>query len=280
MWQAVPMNPLLRTTFFSLLLGMLWTPSAGAWGNVGHRITGIIAASLLSHSAEQQVQQLLGEEPLSVAATYMDTQRATLAKQWPQAEKWHYDNQSVCQQVPYCTDGHCATRQIERFRTLLADRNAPRSERALALRLLIHMLGDIHQPLHLADNADRGGNNLHVRLYTGGSRYSLHEVMDTVLLKQLQGNKSITAYTAQLQAQYRNQIRQWQQGDIKTWANEAHTLATERLYGQLPGFVCHSPITATLTLPENYVQSAKHYLPEQLTKAGARIAWVLNNTFQ
>ena len=278
MWQAVHMKSTCHRTNVCLLLCLLWSASAHAWGNVGHRITGLIADSLLSDSAHRQVQQLLGEETLSVAATYMDTQRAALSQHWHDSDKWHYDNQGICQQMPYCADGNCATRQIERFRLLLADRHASRADRALALRLLVHMLGDIHQPLHMADNADRGGNNIHVRLYAGGERYSLHEVFDTVLVRQLQGAMSIKAYATQLQQDYRTQLQQWQQGNLNDWAAQSHALAGQAVYGHLPGFACQHRDDMTVTLPDSYVRDAKRFIPEQLAKAGARIAYVLNRT--
>jgi hypothetical protein len=283
MWQALTMKHTQKIS--ALLLCMLCTPQAWAWGNVGHRITGLIAESLLTDTARRQVQQLLGEESLSVATTYMDTQRGALAKRWPQSARWHYDNQSVCQQQSYCRDGHCATHQIEVFRQLLANRDAIRSERVLALRLLVHLLGDIHQPLHMADNTDRGGNSVQVRLYAGGERYSLHEVFDSVLIKQLQGDMRIKDYATDLQHRYRASYASWQRGTLTEWATQSHTLAAKQLYGQLPSFACnhlghYHEQGKTITLPAEYVHTAKMYIPEQLAKAGARIAQVLNSTLQ
>lgn len=264
-----------------LLLSLLCTHSAAAWGNLGHRITGHIAQAMLTPAATKQVRQLLNEEPLAAAATYMDTQRASLSERWPAAEKWHYDNQPVCsQQTNYCRDGNCATRQIERFRALLSDKSAARNERALALRLLVHMLGDVHQPLHMADNADRGGNNLNVRLYAGGQRYRLHEVLDTIVIKDLIGQQRLSAYGDGLRQRYETQLRGWQQGDLRSWTQQTHQLAVTRVYGALPAFACAQRVTQTITLPARYVQDARQYLPEQLAKAGARIAAVLNATLK
>lgn len=264
-----------------ILLGLIWTHNAIAWGSLGHRVTGHIAQAMLTPAASKQVQQLLGEEPLSAAATYMDTQRASLSERWPAAEQWHYDNQPVCGRQPdYCRDGDCATRQIERFRTLLADRSIARNERALALRLLVHMLGDVHQPLHMADNADRGGNNLNVRLHAGGQRYRLHEVLDTILIKDLIGQQRVGAFAEGLRQRYQAQLRGWQQGDLRNWTQQTHQLAVTRVYGELPAFACANRITQTITLPDRYVQDARRYLPEQLAKAGARIAAVLNATLK
>ncbi len=264
-----------------LLIMMLWTPCAIAWGGAGHRVTGYIAASLLSESAQRQVRTLLGDEPLAAAAVYMDLQRESLSERWPESTRWHYDNQPACGRVPdYCADGNCATRQIERWRNVLGNPQASRADRAMALRLLVHMLGDIHQPLHMADNADHGGNNIQVRLYSGGERYRLHEVMDSILINQFMGEQRPAAYAQALVQRYQAQLASWRQGDVKDWAEQTHQLAVARVYDALPGFACGITREQTITLPVQYVEDARRYLPEQLAKAGVRIAALLNATFK
>lgn len=280
MWQAGDMHAMVRLTLIGLLPSLVWVSSAHAWGFQGHQITGLIAESLLTEPAKRQVQQLLGNESLSAATTYMDKQRSALSKRWHLSSHWHYDNQALCKFQPYCLDGNCATYQIERFIRVLADRNASAADRALALRLLIHMLGDIHQPLHTTDNNDRGGNSVKVRLSTGKRQYSLHEVMDTVLVKQLIGSQRIDAYAKQLSTTYQPQFSRWQIGLPKDWAAQAHTLANQQVYKQLPEFACGTPPKTTLTLPEPYLRSAKTYLPEQMAKAGVRMAHILNSTLK
>ncbi len=279
MWQAADMHPPLVSALHALLilLPMLWVSPASAWGAQGHRITALIADSLLTPAARRQVQNLLGEASLADASVYMDQQRQMLSARWPAADRWHYDNQPVCSNSGHCADGHCATRQIERFRKLLADPTASRSDRALALRLVLHMLGDIHQPLHMADNTDRGGNNLYVRMYAGAERQNLHEVMDTVLIKQLLGAQRTRDYAQQLQQRYRLQLPSWQQGTVQQWAEQTHLLAVNHTYGDLPGFACGRELP-TITLSNEYLQQARQYLPEQLARAGARIAAVLNGS--
>ena len=254
--------------------------SAHAWGFQGHQITGLIAESLLTDTAKRQVEQLLGKESLAAATTYMDKQRSALSKRWHLSSHWHYDNQALCQFQPYCLDGHCATYQIERFTAVLSDRKASTADRALALRLLIHMLGDIHQPLHTSDNNDRGGNSIKVRLYTGKRQYSLHEVMDTVLIKQLIGSQRLDTYAKQLKTTYQPQFSRWQAGSPKEWAAQSHFLATQQVYRQLPEFTCGIAPKTTLTLSESYVYAAKTYLPEQMAKAGVRMAYILNSTLK
>lgn len=273
------MHLLIMPGMLSLLM-LLWAPAAMAWGGLGHRITGYVAEPLLTAPARKQMQWLLGDESLATAALYMDSQRDSLRQRWPLAAQWHYDNQPVCGQAAYCPDGNCATQQLERFRKLLANRQASRSERALALRLLVHLLGDIHQPLHLADNHDRGGNNVQVRLYPGGEPHSLHELLDTLLIQELVDGQRPRRYADELRQRYHSQLASWQRGNVGDWAQQTHQLAVTRIYGELPGFACNQNSTQTLTLSAAYLQQARAYLPEQLARAGARIAAVLNATLQ
>jgi hypothetical protein len=275
----LPTRTLLKLWLLALFL--LWGQAASAWGNLGHRITGTVAESLLTATARRQVRALLGEESLAVAATYMDTQRMNLSERWPAADQWHYDNQPVCGNRPTpCPYANCATRKSEEFRKLLADRRASTRERAMALRLLIHLVGDIHQPLHMADNADRGGNKIYVKLREGGERYTLHEVLDTVLIKDFIGPQRTRDYAMSLTHRYQPQLNNWQRGGIAEWAQQSHELAAKHSYGELPGFACNASNDQTILLPNAYLQDARQYLPEQLAKAGARIAAVLNATLK
>jgi hypothetical protein len=260
---------------------MLWMNDAAAWGNLGHRVTGTIAASMLTGTAQRQVHLLLGDVSLAVAATDMDTQRAKFSEHWPQADQWHYNNQSICNDRPTpCRNGDCATAKIEEARKLLANRGASNAERAMALRVLVHLLGDIHQPLHMADNLDRGGNKTEVRLSDAGEHYNLHEMLDTVLVKQLIGQQRTRDYAMSLTRVYSMQLKNWQPGNVSEWAQQSHEIAVTYSYGELPGFACGHTSQQVITLPASYVQHAKQYLPEQLAKAGVRIAAVLNATLK
>lgn len=259
-----------------LIAATLCSP-AHAWGSRGHRITGQVAEALLTGTARREVRALLEQKELDTAATFMDAEREALEQRWPESPRWHYDNWPACgSESRYCADGHCATRQIERFRKVLGDRSAPQSERALALKLLVHMLGDLHQPLHMADNADRGGNDVQVEL--DGKVYRLHEVFDTVSVKQVGGKHSARRYAASLLKRYDARVADWRRGTLGDWAQESHALAVREVYGALPGFACNAHSPDIIELSPAYLQRMREYIPEQLTKAGIRIAVLLNRT--
>ena len=286
MWQAAGMRrlPYLFQTHRStwLLYWLctalcLWITPAHAWGYLGHRITGEIAAAHLAPNTQRRVAQLLGEESLATAATYMDQHRQDLQTQWPQSARWHYDNQPVCGNAGYCRDGQCATTQLPHFQQVLSDPRRSRSERAQALHIVIHLIGDIHQPLHMADDNDRGGNDLWVRLYAGAKRRNLHELYDTELVKQLMGKLSVPRYAHALQRQFQTQLNTWSLGTPNQWAQQTHELAAQHVYNGLPGFACGRTLP-TLTLTSAYLDTAKQDVAEQLTKAGLRLAAFLNAT--
>jgi hypothetical protein len=251
-----------------------------AWGNLGHRITGLVAEELLTPLAKHNVESLLGDETLADAATYMDTHRDEMRERWPESAKWHYDNREVCGDTLNCRDGNCATQQIEHFLRVLADKNSPRQQRALALRLIVHMIGDIHQPLHMADNHDRGGNDVWVRMYAGAERKRLHEIFDTALLWDNLDHQRDTYYAHELLSRYRTQIKTWQEGDVTHWADESYQLGSSMVYASLPGFSCRKDEVHTITLPSTYALRAHQVVDIQLVKAGIRIATVLNTTLQ
>lgn len=268
-------QPILSMAAWILILaaGLCASP-AHAWGSRGHRITGHVAESLLTEQARREVQDLLSGEGLDTAALFMDSERKTLQERWPESSRWHYDNRPACGKAGYCADDQCATRQIDRFSKVLSDRNAPKAERTLALKLLVHMVGDIHQPLHMADNSDRGGNDLQVRV--GDATYRLHELFDTVLVKQISGDESTRRYAKRLLRRYEARVEDWQHGGLNNWADETYALAVRETYRTLPHFACNTHEPAAVELPVTYLQRARDYLPEQLAKAGVRIAAVLN----
>jgi len=260
----------------------LYTSSVLAWGNLGHRITGLVAAELLTPVARRDVELLLGDESLADAATYMDTHRDELRDRWPESPRWHYDNREVCGGQLLCRDGDCATRRLEQFQHILANKAKPRSERVLALRLVIHIIGDIHQPLHVADNHDRGGNDIWVRMYAGAERHRLHEVLDTELVRDAIDHRRDYIYARELLSTNRTHLTEWQNMDVNRWANESYAIGKQDIYQLLPQFSCnrHDGDSTTITLSPAFVQLARKDVEIQLVKAGVRISAALNASLQ
>jgi hypothetical protein len=263
------------------LVAMLVSPRTRAWSASGHRITGEIATALLSAKARSQVRQLIGSDELSLVANYMDEERATLAQTYPGSPSWHYDDRPVCAgdtaYAQYCPGGNCGTAQVSRWLAVLADAGADPAQRAFAIRLLVHVVSDLHQPLHAANNADQGGNQILVLLPGTTQPQKLHKVWDVDFVDFATRGSSEPAYAARLLAQYASEIPNWQRGSVADWAAETYELALRVAYHPLPGFACNWSLTQPIVLPESYVAGAVAIVPQQLARAGARIAFELNS---
>lgn len=249
-----------------------------AWGEEGHRASALVAEPLLTQSTRATLHRLLGAETLADAAVWMDRNRAELARRYPGSAAWHFDDLAVCGGKPAdsCPEDNCASRQLPRWLATLADPDAADADRRLALRLTIHLLGDLHQPLHAADNGDRGGNELRVVLGLQVSR--LHAVWDSTFVLAAKGKDGERAFAGRLLLQWHDRIADWQQGTPQDWIEESHRLATEQAYGRLPAFTCPTVTAGTqVTLDRAYRTMAVATVRQQLARAGARIAYVLNN---
>jgi hypothetical protein len=266
MWKTAPF----------LLLALALPSSALAWGAEGHQIVASIAASELTPAARDRVRELLGADPgfaMTVASTWADEIRP----QHPETAPWHYVNIPVGS-TSYdarrdCPRGDCVVEQIEREQRIISDRTLLPAVRAEALRFLIHFIGDIHQPLHAADNRDRGGNEMRVVL--NGRRTNMHAVWDVDVVRALGGDALYVA--SQLEADMSAAKHQsWQNGAAATWANESFRLARAEIYAGASGRGASAPIV----LSADYARQESGVAAEQLEKAGVRLAWVLNRALQ
>lgn len=169
-----------------LLIAATLTLVAGqacAWGTQGHQIIAALAQSQLTPAARQEVDRLLALEPgetLESISTWADEHRN------PATAAWHYVNfpRETCNYDANrdCPDGKCVVAAIDRQTAVLAS-NAPDEKRLLALKYVVHLVADVHQPLHAGYMDDRGGNSYQLQAFMRGS--NLHAVWDSGLIKSL-----------------------------------------------------------------------------------------------
>lgn len=292
------MRPYLRLAAAIALAALaLPAPSAWAWSRDGHRTTAYFADPLLSPVARRELAQLMGSVDLPAWSTWMDEQRDRLKREVPGSDAWHYDNRPVCdaKALPpsWCRDGDCASEQVDRLQGVLADPESPVEARQQAVRFLVHMVGDVHQPLHAGDNGDRGGNQVRVTLVGPLYPTNLHAVWDGDLVQMTlwKGTRAarrpealVRGNARDLRERYAREIPRWQRGTVTDWMRESYQLARDVTYGALPGFRCGAPPVAQnappLRLPAAYVEQSRAVVPRQLARAGARIAYVLNTTLE
>jgi hypothetical protein len=131
-----------------------------------------------------------------------------------------------------CPRRTCIVAEIAKFERELADRNAEPESRLEALKFLVHFLGDLHQPLHVADDHDRGGNQIWVRFM--GRATNLHAVWDTGILAPVVIQGDERSYALRLSKTISDRDRaQWQHGTVVDWVNDSHAIARQIIYGTL-----------------------------------------------
>ena len=270
----------------SVLLGLLIlgsvTPAMG-WGSKGHRIIGLIAQELLSPEARAEIVTIMGSADLASFGLYLDDDKDRLEQHIPGSRAWHYDNIPICgtkSHSEYCPNGSCASTQIARHRDILADAHESKARKQFAIWVLVHLIADIHQPLHAADHNDRGGNMIQVRL-PWGRNTNFHEAWDTDFVQHAFGGKNEKLVARELLLKFSSRKTDWQTGTIQAWMDESNQLAKSLAYGKIAGFRCDAGLKRMrIFLDQNYTDEATTVVEEQLAKAGYRLAYVLNLTLR
>jgi len=263
----------------------LAAPVVHGWGPEGHHIVARIALARLTPEAKQGVQALLGSDDFVAAATWADEIRS----QRPETYNWHfvdipfgemkYDAARDCKPTP---QGDCIVAQLERARKDLTDASLSQDRRKEALKWLIHLVGDLHMPLHAIDNHDRGGNDVSVNLIgqpppDPGVRVNLHGVWDTRLIAIR--NPDEASYVESLTTAFKGQQLFGTPIDFTTWAEQSHQIAVEYVY-TYPGFTPGAPPTHPVDLSKDYQNAASLAVDHQLELAGVRLGAVLNAAFR
>lgn len=251
---------------------------AFAWGKTGHRVVAAIADTQLSGLARAQVREILGgAESLDEAANWPDEMRSAPGEFWRKtATPWHYVTLSgdVYERAPPEGD---ALQALSHFRSVLRDPKAKLADKQLALRFVVHLVGDLHQPLHVGKCCDRGGNDVKVTWF--GKPTNLHSVWDSQLVDEEQ--LSFSELAAKLERHIRNQdVLDWWDIDPRDWISES---------GRIRDSLYPSAITPPNSkegdgrgVPElsyEYVYKFTPVMERRLSQAGVRLAAYLNDVF-
>jgi hypothetical protein len=277
--DGVTMRRMTAYSILWLLYALLASGAAQAFGAEGHRVTGFIAEAELDAVTRAELVEILGSVDLAQLALVADERRDEFRERYAESPRWHYDDRLVCHpDLPpsdYCPDGACASAAIRRFRDALADRRAPREDRALAVLFLVHIVGDIHQPLHAADNNDRGGNAVRVALPDEAGTRNLHAAWDVDFVRRALAGRTPRAAADAWRVRYSGERRRWRGGTVEAWMQESYARAVDLSYGQLPVWDCDRAAGGVVTLSVRYTAAAIELTPLLLTEAGVRIAAVL-----
>lgn len=276
----------LRRLFAAVLAMACTVPiTCHAWGQRGHAVIGEIADYNLSDQERAKVRSILAADPTNDERSSARLTLASVAN-WADeirgsddgpsgANKWHFRNNPVCSAAAGpCKDGRCVDQKLSEMIDVLRDRSSSPTNRSRALKWVVHLVGDIHQPLHVSDNGDLGGNTMQVALEGQKTRgkVTLHKAWDTLFVDQLLARDSnlIVRLPASFSA-----------GTPSDWMNEGRVVAARQVYADLPGFYCGANAMKEITiLDRSYQDHSVSIVKERLQLAGLRLAAVLKFALQ
>jgi S1/P1 Nuclease len=298
---------------------LLNSPRVLAWGCDGHQTVALIAKQNLNPHALAMVTQILTDNPIDPtvfrfckpvdpdpmvdAATFADDYR----DKHPETAPWHFIDipRGATKGTVVCDSAGCITLALAAQIKILQTPGSTPADQALALRLIIHFAGDIHQPLHCTTNNDRGGNCLPVNFFGKLPRKTsktsesyednLHGVWDTQLVERIENGNTVEEFADSLNTKFKSQFASWQSAGINfdDWAWDSHEDAESKSYGKLnkkipietpaPVSICADAnhiSTRMLALNEkvgpSYQSKVNATIQEQIARAGFRLSMILN----
>jgi len=268
----------MRSLRLVLLIVLLLPTSLYAWGSDGHQLTCLIAEERLTPEAKAGIHELLGAD-VNISDAEIASYADTVRRQRRNTAPWHYVDVPVeAEKFEEQRDGNRGNNvidKIDEMEKVVADRDKPKAERAEALKFLVHLVGDAHQPLHCADrDGDRGGNTRLTFILDRPRAVNLHMAWDSVILLSHKAGVRNLSYALALNQKITSELAdKWSKGTAEDWVNESHGIAVKLVYADVPA---DGPPPK---LGEWYVRMAAGVIDEQLQKGGVRLAMVLNRCF-
>lgn len=249
--QATP----LRAALAALALAV---PSASfAWGDEGHQVVASLAYKRLTPKAKKAVDALLAKDTDKLTAPdftsratwadkYRDSDRNTTHVHYNATRKWHFVDieiddgtlKKACDGRKPLPDGvaasqgpanACVVDKIAQFQKELASPDTPAAEKLLALKFTLHLVGDLHQPLHAANHGDSGGNAVPVEIAPSNRHTNLHSYWDTYLVQKLGTTVPVAAASVAKLITPAN-AKSWSAGSVDDWAAESNADAKKVVY--------------------------------------------------
>ncbi len=291
----------------AVLLSLTASRAARAWGDEGHEVIGRIAEFYLKAEVRARVLEMLRDDDTGLAERdmahestwadkYRDSDRDGDKRRYLGTRDWHfvdleitgldvsracYGRRPLPAGVPASAGPaeDCIIDKIDQFYAELENPALPQAERRVALQFLLHLVGDLHQPLHASDDHDQGGNR---KLASGpniGSN-NLHHDWDTEFVARLGASDTDIARAAIARITAADRAR-WSSGTPLDWALETYAVSKEHAYGLLPAASGAAASRGSqYQLSRGYVEDATAVTAEQLSKAGVRLAFLLNRALE
>ena len=251
---------------------LIYFPINGfSWGQQGHRIVGQIAESYLTPKAKAEIKKILGDESIAIASNWADFIKSDTTMKY--LSPWHYADfpkglsyEQFKEELKKDTTADAYTK-LNFLISALKKKTLPLDTKRMYLRLLIHIVGDIHQPLHVSPEGTEGGNT--VKVTWMGQNTNLHTVWDSQLIDFQQ--LSYTEYTTAINHTTAAQRKAWQQQPMSAWLFQSYTLSQMIL----------NDINEHNT-KLSYLYNFQHIkmLNDQLVQGGVHLAGMLNDIFR
>jgi len=249
-----------------LLVAQISVANEIVWAKTGHRTVGEVAQKHLKGKTKRAIKKLLDGYDLAFVSNFADEIKAD--RKYNKFFPWHYvnfpGNEKYGETAP-SREGDII-QAIEHCVKVIRDENSTREDKVFYLKMLVHFVGDLHQPLHAGRAEDKGGNDIQVRWFGQGS--NLHRVWDSNMIESYK--MSYTELANALPKLKRKERQEIQKGSIYDWVEESQDLANE----------IYTSVEIGEKLGYNYSYKYMDTVRNQLLKGGLRLAKVLNDAFK
>lgn len=236
------------------------------WGRTGHRATGEVAEQYLTKKAKEKVREILNGSSLAFVSTYGDDIKSDPA--YRKYGPWHFVNleagETKYTKEKANPDGDLL-QAINTCIAVLKDKNSTDLDKSFYLKMLVHFVGDLHQPLHAGRGEDKGGNDIQVRWFGDGS--NLHRVWDSEMINDFQMSYTELAHNSDELT--KKEVREIQKGSVLDWMYESKQLSNE----------VYASVETGEKLGYEYMYEWFPVVHDQLQKGGLRLAKLLNEIF-
>ena len=259
------MKKLFSCFLFILFIFPLNTNATEDWSATGHRVVGKIADNYLKGKAKREIRKLLKRKSLAFVSTYADEIKSD--RRYNEFYTWHYTNmplESNYEDYDKNPKGDLVT-GINYCKKIIQDKNSNDDDKAFYLKLLIHLIGDLHQPMHIGLAEDKGGNDFKLQWFYEDT--NLHSVWDRKMIDSFGMSYNELAENADLLS--KEQVKAIQKGTVIDWVNETHVL-TRKVYASAK---------PDENLRYRYSYDYFETVRSQLQIGGIRLAKVLNDLF-
>ena len=257
---------ILKLIFIYMFFSNYSSPNQFVWGKTGHRVVGEVASKYISENTRILIDEILEGESLAYVSNYADDIKSD--KKYSKYSVWHYANLNLDDSYE-SSDKNPKGDVIMAIKSsikILKSRSSTKKEKKFFLKLLVHFIGDLHQPLHLGRKEDKGGNN--IEIFWFGKRSNLHRLWDSDMIDSSKFSfTELSQNLPMISCEKKNEIVST---PIEFWIEETHDV-TREIYENLP---------ENKNLGYKYSYDYFDVLRYQLLKAGLRLAFILDEIFK